>query len=36
VTVERGHGLSGLITVQGLVAIDKIMCHKKREPYHDV
>jgi len=36
VTVERDHGQSVLNTVQGLVVIDEIMCHKKREPYHDV
>ena len=36
VTGERDHVRSVLNTMQGLVVIHEIMCHKKREPYHDV
>jgi len=35
ITVQRDHGRSVLNTMRGLVVIDKIMCHKKREPYRN-
>jgi len=36
ITVRRGRGQSVLNTMQGLVVIDEIMCHTKREPYRNV